>query len=353
MPHSFDERTGSIKVFTPDTYRGYVKGIRLLHNNTVGKKLMITITIDKKVIAAIAIVVLLAAGYIVGTMYFKQLTISYPETYPETPAPLPVSRESKAAETGTPQVTPSTPAKTSDTLNGENQQYQIPSRKIIYTASMTLEVGNVETTVNAVYSVASKYSGYVAWTRYYKNRVERAEVTIKVPVDSFRQALDDLRSLGEVKIFSENAQDVTDYYIDLEARLRNLKAEEERLLKYLDKAQTISEILQVEDHLARIRGQIEWLEAQLKNLERRIDYATISVTITSKYQPEEPIEWPELNILKIIRDALGVAITVVAGLVIILIGLAPLYIPATIIYIIYKKKKTQKLAKQPQPSQNI
>ncbi|RLE60401.1 MAG: hypothetical protein DRJ35_03395 [Thermoprotei archaeon] len=314
---------------------------------------MITITIDKKVIAAIAIVVLLAAGYIVGTIYFKPLTLSYPESRPATPAPLPVSREGKAAEPGTPQGAPSTPAKTVDTYGGENQQYQIPPRKIVYTASMTLEVENVEATVNAVYGVASKYGGYVAWTHYYKDRVEKAEVTIKVPVDYYRQALDDLRKLGEVKSFSENAQDVTDYYMDLEARLRNLKAEEERLLEYLEKAQTISEILQVEDHLARIRGQIEWLEAQLKNLERRVDYATISVTITSKYQPEEPIEWPKFNMLKIIRDAILVAITITAGIIIIIIGLAPLYIPAAIIYIIYKKKKTQKLAKQTQPSQNV
>lgn len=342
----------SIKVSTANVSRIRYRDKIASNNIWVDRNMMITMTLGKRSIAAIAVLVLIAAGYIVGTYYLKNPVPSQTGTYSETPAPQLVSQENRAAQQGAPQTAPLAPSGKAGSTGGVGQQYQIPPRKVVYTASMTLEVEDVEAAVNAVYGIAAKYGGYVGDANYHKKGVESAEVTIKIPVDSYRQALDDLRGIGELKSFSEKAQDVTDYYMDLEARLRNLRAEEERLLEYLDKAKTISEILQVEDHLARIRGQIEWLEAQLKNLERRIDYATISVTIASKHKPEELIEWPELNLLKIIRDAVGMAIAVIAGLLIILVGLAPIYIPATIIYVVYKKRKSRKQAEPPQPSQN-
>jgi len=111
-----------------------------------------------------------------------------------------------------------------------------------------------------------------------------ASITYRVPADRWEDALDLLRGLNGLtsKVVSEQtaAVEVTGQVIDLEARIRNLRASETALQKIAVSATRISDVLEVEAQLTNVRGQIEQLSAQLGDLEDRAAYATLTATFT-------------------------------------------------------------------------
>ncbi len=293
--------------------------------------------LDRRAKAAALITVILLASYIAGTLYMSGWPAS-------TTSPGPVERyvagkkqqalpQQSSAEKG---VSPSSPA--SPAAGGTaSEPLEPPTRKIVYTASVTLEAGDVVDAAKSVEEVASRLGGYVSWESISTGKKPRAVVTVKVPVEHYGEALEEIKSIGRLLSVSQKAEDVTDRYVDLQARLRNLKAEEQRLLDLLGKARSISEIIQVEDRLRIVRTQIEYIEAMLKNLERRVDYATITVTITGP--EEQPL--PTLDWGRVLRDALETAYRVVAGLVILIIGFSPIWIILAAAYILFKSMRSQ------------
>ena len=277
---------------------------------------------------ALIIVLVIAASYAAGFLYL------HPIGQAGAPRPAPLYQQpQRAAPTG-----PAVPAKAesgSPATGGtatSSGDIEPPSRMITYTAEVSLESPDVQEAARRVEDVAKTLGGYVAWERVTLGEKPRAVVAIKVPADRYGEALEQIKSIGRLVSVSQNAQDVTNQYIDLQARLRNLKAEEQRLLELLGKARSVGEVLQVEDRLSRVRSQIEYLEALMKNLQRRIDYATITVTITAPTRQALPgPDWGS-----ILRDAVYTAYTVIAGLVILTLGLSPLWAIIGVAYIAYR-----------------
>ncbi len=154
-------------------------------------------------------------------------------------------------------------------------------RKIVQTAALQLQVDDVGQSFDAVGRVASSAGGFVANSSFsYKGDNQIANVTIRVPAAHYQDVLGQLRGLG-VKVVSEssNAGDVTDQYTDLASRLRNLQATETQLLTLLGKADNIGDILQVQDRLTDVRGQIEQIQGRMNLLDNLTDEATISVSL--------------------------------------------------------------------------
>src|SRR5213593_2243068 len=109
-----------------------------------------------------------------------------------------------------------------------------------------------------------------------------ASLTIRVPSARFGDALQQLKSLdGEVQTSGVSAQDVTDQFVDLQARLTAKQAEEQRYLAILNRANTIDEILKVDGSLANVRTQIEQLTAQINSIKNRTEFSTISMSIST------------------------------------------------------------------------
>ena len=107
-----------------------------------------------------------------------------------------------------------------------------------------------------------------------------ASLTIRVPSSRFGDALQQLKSLeGEVQTSGVSAQDVTDQFVDLQARLTAKQAEEQRYLAILARANTIDEILKVDASLGNVRTQIEQLTAQINSIKARTEFSTISMSI--------------------------------------------------------------------------
>ncbi len=191
-----------------------------------------------------------------------------------------------------------------ESLAGAPADLEIAGRKVISTASVTVEVEEVQQAVGEVRLIAEGLGGFVEHlSSFGRPEQQRATITIRVPQDQFSTALERIEALGEVQAQTEGSEDVSERFIDLEARLKSALREEESLLSLLERANAVSEILTIERELSRVRSEIERFQGQLNFLERRVDLATISVNLVP---PEEEADEPP-------SAALTVEVSDVAG----------------------------------------
>lgn len=107
----------------------------------------------------------------------------------------------------------------------------------------------------------------------------QAYVTVRVPADKYAAFVDEAAKLGRVLWQGENTSDVTQQHVDLSARLTNLRAQEVRLREFFAKAKNVTEMLQIEAELSRVRGDIESMAAQVAYLERQASMATVNIEL--------------------------------------------------------------------------
>lgn len=164
-------------------------------------------------------------------------------------------------------------------------------RMIVKTAELGLKSGDVRGSADEAREVSARFGGVVLSSRVYGGSGPvSADLVISVPAGEFEAALDELRGLGEkVTTDSVEGQDVTEEFVDLESRERNLLAAEESLLTLYEKAQSVDDTLEVERELTDIRGAIEQVQGRIQYLERRTASSEISLTIapiaTAKPEP--------------------------------------------------------------------
>jgi hypothetical protein len=206
-------------------------------------------------------------------------------------------------------------------------------RKIIQQAHLGIQVKDFQSAFRQVESIAVAAGGYISNSdsKVTQTGHRRGIVTIRVPKSVFRDVIQELESVGNVKTKSISGEDVTEEYIDLEARLRNYESQEERLLEILEKANTVDEILRVEEQLGRVRGEIERITGRMRFLDNRVELATITVEL---FEPE-PItqSWGTRDAL---RDSLGGFIAMTNGLIVMTGYMLPLLILFLIGYSAYK-----------------
>jgi hypothetical protein len=171
-----------------------------------------------------------------------------------------------------------------------------------------------------------------------------ASVTIRVPADRLVGLEKQVAKLGAVLSQSSSADDVTEAAIDLEARLKNLRAEEVRLRSFLDRTAKVSELLEVERELARVRGEIESMDAQLTYLERQSARATLTVALSEPGPLAEStgITW---GLREAFVRGIAVAAAMVTGLVTIAVPAALIALIALFVFIpvrLFRKRRTQK-----------
>lgn len=206
----------------------------------------------------------------------------------------------------------SVPAPTSD-LQWQRTTVEIVDRQIISQASLSVEVEDVTGAVAQVRTIAETRGGFISQlaTTGTPGR-QRSDLTVRVPQGEFFDTLESIKRLG--KVWSENAgsEDVTEQFIDLEARLRSALREEQSLLSLLERADTVSNILTIERELARVRSEIERLQGQINYLSRRVDLATISVAL---FPPEERLADPPYGSLSMEVEDVSASVDEVKSLV--------------------------------------
>lgn len=111
--------------------------------------------------------------------------------------------------------------------------------------------------------------------------------TLRIPASQLQAALDELKKVARVVQESQSGEEVTRQYADLNARLSNARVTEERLNSILrNRTGKVSEVLEVEQEISRVRGEIERMEAERRSLETRVNYATIEVSLSEDYKAE-------------------------------------------------------------------
>jgi hypothetical protein len=118
------------------------------------------------------------------------------------------------------------------------------------------------------------------------------EAVLKVPSRELDASLAELKKLGRVESETRAGEEVTQQYVDLEARLKNARNAEQRLTRVLrERAGKMEDVLAVEKEIARVRGEIEQMEAERKTLSARVEFATISLKVTEEYKAQ--LQGPE------------------------------------------------------------
>ena len=152
-------------------------------------------------------------------------------------------------------------------------------RKIVETASLQMQVEDVGGSFEEVGRIATAAGGFVASSKFsYRGEQQIATVTIRVPSAAYQSVLGDLRGLAKkVDAEDSNAADVTEEYTDLTSRLRNLEATYTQLLTLLGKAQSITDILTVQDRLNAVTGEIEQVKGRMQLLDNLTEMSTVTV----------------------------------------------------------------------------
>lgn len=158
-------------------------------------------------------------------------------------------------------------------------------RKTITSVDMSLEVEDVPGAIEQIAATARASGGYVSGSSVYvhtydQNTWRDGYITVRIPEAGHPEFLDEVSQLGEVTSRSVSSQDVTEEYIDVNARLENLKRQEQRLHEVLNMSRTVEEVLSVEKEIERVRGEIDSLTGRLNYLNDRVEYSTISIRLT-------------------------------------------------------------------------
>jgi Domain of unknown function (DUF4349) len=169
---------------------------------------------------------------------------------------------------------------------GDGVGAPIDDARIVRTGTIELEVDDVATALTKARDGIRAMDGYIgASETATSDETPVAYVTYRVPVDRWEAALDLLRGISGpgTKVLSERTEavEVTGQVVDLEARIRNLRASETALQGIAEQAIRVSDVLEVQAQLTIVRGEIEQLTAQLQDLEDRADYATLSATFAA------------------------------------------------------------------------
>jgi uncharacterized protein DUF4349/putative zinc finger protein len=184
-----------------------------------------------------------------------------------------------------PPPAPAAPALTSDTFAQAPPAAPPRGPMVIRTATLRIivkEFGSVRPTVEAV---VSQFGGFVDRLSVDADTATARSLTgsLRVPADRISAALDRLRQLGQVVEDGQGSEDVTDQIVDLDARLASARATEQRLTDLLkNRTGRLSDVLSVERELARVRLEIERLDAEKTNTTRRVTYATITIQISEE-----------------------------------------------------------------------
>lgn len=164
-------------------------------------------------------------------------------------------------------------------------------RKIIMTATLTLAAEEVSQRFQDVANIAAGAGGFVASSSFgFRDEEQIASVTLRVPGTEYQRVLGELRKLGDVRSEQATSNDVTEQFTDLESRLRNLQRTEQQYLELLGRAQTVDEILVVQDRLGQVRGEIEQVQGRIQLLEDQVDLATITVHLEPPAIAQEPAD---------------------------------------------------------------
>lgn len=213
--------------------------------------------------------------------------------------------------------------KLADVTGNEEMISNAGKREEMKSAQLTLKISDFDKARQAVQDFIIKNKGYLVRSEQKGENPEKLTGTlvIRVPSATYDDTLVFLRSLGKLYELSEQAEEVSQQVFDLEARLRNARILEKRILSILsDQTGNIHDVVDAERELAQVRSRIEEMESRLKSLRGKVDYARFTIHLfVSGSKEVETRAWygPLLQDLRdlgfVIAGSLGILITVIVA----------------------------------------
>lgn len=154
------------------------------------------------------------------------------------------------------------------------------NRMLIRRVWLTVEVASVTNAASEVSDIARQTGGYVESQSVSKD--EQANLTLRIPSNQLEPAMATLESIGKVTSRRMSSEDVTEQYVDTDARLKTKIALRDRLRGLLDRAENVNDVLAIERELSRVQADIDSMQARLKSFKGMVDLASVNVTIQRK-----------------------------------------------------------------------
>ena len=239
--------------------------------------------------------------------------------------------------------------------------------KLIYSASATVETTEFDGTIEKLSALVEQYGGFVEsssinGSNYYTQSrgysSERyASYVIRVPSGKFSALMGSLSTLGNVPYSHTYTENITAQYYDTDARLTAYQTQEARLLEMMEAAETVEDLIAIEEKLTELRYQIESLQSTLKNWDRQVAYSTLDLEVQEviEYTPESRMSYGQELALALtnglrrtgefFKDLLLAIVGALPALVILAVVLAIL-IP------VWKKHRKARRAKKNPPPEN-
>ena len=217
---------------------------------------------------------------------------------------------------------------------GQSQDLAPTDKKIIKNGNLNLKVDNADKAAEKISDIAKSKGGEVFSSNFSqnKNNVKSGTVTVKVPMAKFEETFAEMKKIASLVIReSTSGQDVTEQYVDLQAQLKNRRAEEQSFVRILEQAQKIEDILAVTRELANVRGNIEQLEGRIKYLESQTDMSTVAINLTEDENIAVVDSWRPFQVVK---ESFSALLKGLQGFIDFLIRLLIVIIPLLLIWAI-------------------
>ncbi len=153
------------------------------------------------------------------------------------------------------------------------------NRMLIWKASLSLEVDNINKATERIIEITKENKGYIEDKRLDDNS---SFLSLRIPTQNLNSALENFSALGNILSKDISATDTTDKYIDVDSRLKNKVVLRDRLKKLLEKAFSITDVLAIEKELNRVQSDIDSMTALLKSIKNKVDFSTVNIEISNK-----------------------------------------------------------------------
>lgn len=224
---------------------------------------------------------------------------------------------------------------------------EINPEKIIYSGEAQVETLNFDESIAGLMEMLEQYGGWIessslSGANYYSisrgNSGNRsAYYTLRIPSDKFETVMNSLSQLGNVPYTYTYSENVTAQYYDTQARLTAYETQEARLLEMMEKAETVSDVITIEEKLTELRYEIESLQSTLNNWDRKVSYSSLYVTVdeVGEYTPQ-----PQQSYLQELWQALTGAFKDLGqffkNFLVFLVSIIPTIIVLVILFLVFR-----------------
>ncbi len=185
-------------------------------------------------------------------------------------------------------------------------EYEAPSqqenpaeygRKLIKTMSFSIETQEFDKSTAAVSALVNLLGGYIedasiSGSSYKKNDSRTARYVLRIPVSALAEFDSKVGDIGNITSRAENVRDITLDYTDTESRLKSLETQRDTLIGLMEKAESLDDLLTIQDHLSYVEYELERYASQLRLYDNQVEYSSITISLNEVRVYTEPVETP-------------------------------------------------------------